>query len=661
MRHLLFASLLCLLAAPLPAQDSSALQLQREAFVRALKAAELGDWSDVQTQLPALESYPLVDDLRGAWLAADVAGAPQEEIRAYLSEHPDLYASARLRLRWTNQLYAEKNWSEFLEQYSGYYARGDDDAMHCKAVLASKALGQISGLDVRAMQLWLVGRSQPRDCDPVFNWLREQGQLTSSRYRERLELALAARNFGLADYLAGSLTESDLALVDLYRRIYTQPGRELARQNFKNSERARTLILDGLGQLARTDPDETATLWRKLFRRNYSFTDEQKHAMDATIALWSAAAYQPNSLGRMARLPKDAHNTNTLEWWARAALYLGDWKAVSRAIAAMPDELAVQDVWQYWGARSLLAQEQSETGHQMLLALAQKRGYYGFLAADQLSTPYALDHRDTPAEDALLAELAARPALVRARELFATGLYTRGRQEWDAAVESLSAAEQIQASILAHRMGWHSRAIAMAARRQLYDDLAMRYPRAFIDLFQESAHTAGIDLAWAMGIARSESLFMPDVKSRAGALGLMQLMPATGATTAREFNVPYRGSSSLLDPETNIRLGTRYLEKMQSRFNSNMALATAAYNAGPNKISAWLPAKTPVAADLWIETLPYRETRNYVRRVLESRVIFAWSLDQPGLRLRDILGPVPSAEQLQAQLLAQRTTAPVAR
>jgi soluble lytic murein transglycosylase len=170
-------------------------------------------------------------------------------------------------------------------------------------------------------------------------------------------------------------------------------------------------------------------------------------------------------------------------------------------------------------------------------------------------------------------------------------------------------------------------------------------------MFQNSAGLAGIDTAWAMGIARSESLFMPDVKSSAGALGLMQLMPATGASTAREFRIPYRSSDSLLDPQTNILLGTRYLGKMQSIFGNHQVLSTAAYNAGPSRISSWLPVGDEIAAELWIETLPYRETRKYVRRVLESQIIFAWSLGQPELRLRDLLAPVPSALQLQAQLV----------
>ncbi len=619
--------------------------------MRALKAAESGNWSAVEPELGTLQAYPLLDDLRGAWLAAGARHLPGQEIANYLLAHPSLYASARLRLRWVNRLYREKRWQDFLGQYQEFYAGGSDAALHCQALQASRQLGDQPALAERAVELWLVGHSQPRECDPVFSWLADMQLLTSARYRERLELALAEKNFQLADYLAGFLTDSDRALVDLYRRVTTRPETELARQNFKNSERARLLILDGLEQLSRRDPDQAFKLWHKQYRRDFSFTRGQKLAMQKTIAFWSAHRLQANSLKRMAALPTAAHDADSLAWWARAALYLGDWEHVSRAINAMPDAMVSEDTWQYWTAMAMQAQGDPETARNILLSLSGKRGYYSFLAADELSLPYAFENRETPADEPVLQELAARPDLVRAGEWFATGMDSRGRLEWDAVIAQLDPPGQVQASILAHRLGWHSRAIATAARQQLFDDLTLRYPPAYIDLFKESAGLAGIDTSWAMGIARSESLFMPDVKSSAGALGLMQLMPATGASTAREFRIPYHSSDSLLDPQTNILLGTRYLGKMQSLFGNHPVLSTAAYNAGPNRISTWLPVGEEIAAALWIETLPYGETRKYVRRVLESQVIFAWSLGRPELRLKELLAPVPSAVQLQARLI----------
>ncbi len=651
MRNVLLTTFFCLttcFAANTGLADAPSLQAQREAFVSALNAAERGNWSLVEPELALLDGYPLREDLRGAWLAASVGQAQHPEIESYLDRHPSLYASSRLRSRWVQRLYQEQRWSKFLTQYDRFYADGNDAALHCQAVFARLKTGESQQVVEPALTLWTVGNSQPRECDPLFSWLASEKLLDSARYRQRLSLALAERNFQLADYLAGFLTESEQALVDLYKRVARDPERELAKQHFKNSERARSLILDGLERLARRDPDAARKLWHKKYRKRFSFTDAQLARMERKIAFWSAQNMQPNSMQRMARLPVDFHDEQSLEWWARAALYLGDWPSVSTAVAAMPDKLAREDVWQYWGARAMQAAGKNDQANQTLMALAQQRSYYGFMAADALALPYAFSHRDTPADELILEELAGKQELFRAGELFATGLYTRGRLEWDAVIRQLSPTQQVQASILAHRMGWHSRAIATAARQRLYDDLELRYPPAFFELFKASSDQAGISLDWAMGIARSESLFMPDVKSPAGALGLMQLMPATGAATAREFQIRYTSSGSLLDPDTNIQLGTRYLAKMQARFGSHLVLSTAAYNAGPNRVSSWLPATGSVPADIWIETLPYRETRNYVRRVLESQAIFSWRLEQQGTRLSDVLTPIPSTAQLQA-------------
>jgi len=241
---------------------------------------------------------------------------------------------------------------------------------------------------------------------------------------------------------------------------------------------------------------------------------------------------------------------------------------------------------------------------------------------------------------------------VRARELFLVGLDGRGRSEWDAAVAGLSAEEKSQAAVLAHRWGWHSRAIATAASVGHYDDLALRYPLPFRQSFEQHATSASIPTTWALGIARSESLFMRDVRSHAGAIGLMQLMPATGRQVARQIKLAYSGLDTLTDPNHNIRLGTTYLGSMAARYDGNHVLATAAYNAGPHRVDRWLPQSGVVDARVWIENIPFNETRKYVRRVMAAETIFHWRLTGEMRRLSDRL---PQVEPLPAdQRLASR-------
>jgi soluble lytic murein transglycosylase len=286
-------------------------------------------------------------------------------------------------------------------------------------------------------------------------------------------------------------------------------------------------------------------------------------------------------------------------------------------------------------------------------ALASERSYYGFLAADELGENYALDHSQLLADETAIAAIESRPEIIRARELFLVGQDSRGRSEWDTIVRTLAPEEKRQAAILADRWGWHSRAISVAASLGEFDDLSLRYPLPYQPLFEQSSTAASISPTWAYGIARSESLFMPDVRSRAGAIGLMQLMPATGRAVAREIRLPYSGLQTLTDPASNIRLGTSYLGQMAERYGGNAVLATAAYNAGPHRVDSWLPDSGSIDARVWIENIPFNETRKYVKRVLSAQAIFHWRMTGELRRLSDELLLVRAARDAQQLALGQ--------
>jgi soluble lytic murein transglycosylase len=229
------------------------------------------------------------------------------------------------------------------------------------------------------------------------------------------------------------------------------------------------------------------------------------------------------------------------------------------------------------------------------------------------------------------------------------GLDGRGRSEWDAAVSLLAPHEQVQAAILAHQWGWHSRAIATVSMVGEFDDLSIRYPLPWPEEFAQYSRDAKINDSWAYGIARSESLFMRDIRSSAGAIGVMQILPETGRRMAREIGHPYAGRATLTDSASNIRLGTMYLRKMFDRFDENRVLATAAYNAGPLNVAAWLPDANQLDARIWIENIPYNETRQYVRRVLAADAIFHWRLTGEVRRLSTELSSINPAPEVVAE------------
>ncbi len=373
------------------------------------------------------------------------------------------------------------------------------------------------------------------------------------------------------------------------------------------------------------DPELALKLWRRISKGN-RFSAKQEYRTSRHIALWLARDNKAGAYAQLTALPAAAQNDEVLRWRARTSLRDRNWKNLLSDIGAMPEKERSAEEWQYWRSIALQHTDKKLEAEEALRALAAERSYYGFLAADELGLPYTFDSSRFVADEQTITKLEARPELVRARELFLVGLDGRGRSEWDAVIRHVGPDEKMQAAILAHRWGWHSRAIAAAASVGEYDDLSLRYPLPYDSTFQRYAEDASISPTWAYGVARSESLFMRDVRSSAGAIGLMQLMPATGRDVAEDLQLPYSGLDTLTDPDSNIRLGTTYLGQMAERYGGNQVLATAAYNAGPHRVDAWLPDKGSIDARIWIENIPFNETRAYVRRVLAADTIFHWRM-----------------------------------
>jgi soluble lytic murein transglycosylase len=403
-------------------------------------------------------------------------------------------------------------------------------------------------------------------------------------------------------------------------------------------------MIYAIERIAFGDPLLASENWIAL-REKYRFTTEQQHYISRHIALWAARRQLPEAKALLYKLPPAAVDAEVGRWMIRTSLRRQDWANVLRAIAMLPKDEQRTEEWQYWEALALKYAGQEEPATAKLNNLATIRSYYGFLASDALGNDYVFADSRLLADDEVAARLAEMPALIRARELFHVGLEGRGRSEWDATISILTPHEQAQGAILAHRWGWHSRAIATAAMVGEFDDLMIRYPLPWREDFAQYSQDANINDSWAYGIARSESLFMRDIRSAAGAIGIMQILPETGKRMAREIRHPYSGLATLTDSASNIRLGTMYLRKMFDRFEENKVLATAAYNAGPLNVEAWLPGASQLDARIWIENIPYNETRAYVRRVLTADAIFHWRLTGKTRRLSTELTPIdPAAE-----------------
>ena len=629
---------------------------QRDLFRAVFARVELGDWSAVtklsDDEQEMLEGYLLWPDLEATYLRATIRNADERAMETFLDRHGMLKPARELRYRYALDLARRGKMDKYFEIYEAFYQGLGEPKLDCLALQAELAAGRERQVANRARELWLVGKSQVKECDSVFEELADSNVLGSRDFLDRYTLAIEAREFSLARWLAPSIDVAHVEKANTWLAAQSNPEAFLQDKDQRSSTiESRQQMAYAIEQLTYADPISAVKLWNDV-REIFGFSEEQKIRIDRNIALWTARDRLPGAYEILASLPAAARNDEVMRWRARTSLRKQEWALLLSDVNLMSDEEKSAEKWRYWRAFALQQNGQASTARDEFESLAQERSYYGFLAADELGLPYALSISVRDVDEGLIAVMAARFDLVRARELFLVGLDGRGRSEWDAVVAYFSPREKTQAAILADRWGWHSRAISTVASVGQYDDLSLRYPLPYQSDFTRLAAAASIAAPWAYGVARSESLFMRDIRSSAGAIGLMQLMPETGRKVAREIKLPYSGLDTLTNPQANIRLGTRYLANMAERYGGNRVLATAAYNAGPHRVDRWMPEEGSIDARIWIENIPFNETRRYVRRVLAAETIFHWRLTGDMQRLSDqlpVVEALPDSQRVASQ------------
>lgn len=633
---LLVIAVLPAFAAPAPDLDA-----QRKAFKAAYRAIERGDLSLVSGKLAGLLRYPLYPYLRYAYIDRFLDSVPPETVASFLDKYPKLPVTGALRYRWMRQLAQHGEWALFAKYYDGDEA----PALVCASVSAGLA-GDAAALTAArrerlvatAKRLWLSGHEQPRECDPAFDYLAEHKLLTQDMIGERFEKALAAHHLNLAGYLAEQLSSADRKRVAHWRRMAADPGTTLAAGGFSDNSNDRALLVYGLERLAGDNAASAKASWQDV-KNVFDFDIHQRANIERQIALSEARQHLPDAYQDLMQVGASGYGL-VKQWRIRTALWQGLWHAALAAMDDLPASRRGSDQWQYWRARALAETNHPRQADAIYRRLARDTGYYSFLAADRLGVAYSFSPRPSQPDEEVMAALDTRSGIVRARELFKTGLLNFAGDEWRAATDDLPTAKRCQAGLLAAGWQWHSAAIRTLSRGGCWDDLKLRYPMAFSEAVGAQAEALDLDPAWLYGMVRSESLFAAQAVSRAGALGLMQLMPATGHQVAARLGIDLDGDDALLDPAVNITLGSSYLNRIRGRFGDNPCLATAAYNAGPGNVDAWLPTQGPMASDVWVEAIPFRETRRYVRRVMAHTVVFDWRMGGKIERISDRMGVI---------------------
>ncbi|MBK1691868.1 transglycosylase SLT domain-containing protein [Ectothiorhodospira mobilis] len=620
-------------------------------FLEAEAALERGDRESFRRHLAALEAYPLRPYLLYDDLNARLQQAEDREIRRFLERWGDTPPGRRLRARWLAHLAQAGRWTAFLEDYRD----GLGTPLACHRHTALLRTGQRQAALEGVEGLWLVGHSQPGACDEVFDAWRAAGRLTPDLAWERFGLAMKAGQTGLARYLTRYLAADDAPWAQRWLKLHQDP-QEIAHADWRADlhPRAGEVLEDTLRRLARREPRQALAAWEAA-DDHWGLPRQAAREMRRYIALRLTLREMADALPHLETLPAAVFDDQLRAWQTRAALSVQDWQSVAEGITRMSPEAREEAPWRYWHARALERLGDRDSARRLYAQVARERNFYGFLAADRIQAPYRIGHRPLQVSAARLQAVAEHPTLQRALELHALGRIIEARREWYRLQHALQGRDLLAAAQLAHEQGWHDRAIFAVARAGHYDDIDLRFPLVHPGLFRDKAGAQGIDPAWAMAVARQESAFMADARSHAGALGLMQIMPATGRAMAPHVGLQLGHPFRLLEPEVNVSIGTYYLRRNLDRFGGHPMLSTAAYNAGAGRVDRWLPGDRPLAADIWAELIPYAETRKYVRRVFTYRVLYEVRMGQTPTTLSSLLPPVPPADRLMQSATAQQT------
>lgn len=592
---------------------------QRDAFRQAYAAAQQGGagWRSLAA---GLRDYPLYPYLPAAALEHDIRQTDLATVQAYLATYPDALPAADLRRDFLLELARRQDWNDFL----ALYQPGLGEALGCDALQARLARGDTLDFDPDLAALW-ARPSLPDACDPVLAAAHDQGLLTPARLWTRIERAAEAGQAGTIGKLAGWLPADDPTAQQLLLALRDPAAAATAALNWPDGARQRQAVTLALTRLARQQSDRAEAAWLTLQSR-FRFSAAQRDAILRTLALFRATDFSSDALAQLIALPAAAQTDATHEWRARVALAGQDWPAVLAAIAAMSATQQQDGEWRYFRARALAALGRTDDAQAQFAALAAEPTFFGFLAADRLDQPYAICPLQLVADPQREQALLQQPGLLRAFELYAVGLPKFARREWARALQGADPDTLRLAADLANRHGWYDRAVFTLTSGEALRLYRLRFPLARQDGVVTQAEQAGIDPAWAYGILRSESAWVSDARSGADARGLMQLLPVTAAQVARRNGLNWGGGDTLYDPGVNIELGTRYLAQLAARYNGAPWLTSAAYNAGPNRVDQWLAARGTLAPDLFIATIPFKETREYVARVMAFSLIYDWRL-----------------------------------
>lgn len=630
MRAFLFLLLWCV--APAFADADADFLAARDAFAKgdAVKLARLA-------QSPTLKKSPLRVYLDYYRLRLDLNQSAPAAMAKFLAQPEDTPIIDRLRGDWLKMLGKQQRWDLFDAEYPRLL--NADTELTCYA-LQSQQRDQPQAALIAARALWFSGKALPDSCDPLFAAATADGTISGDDVMRRMQLALEDSNVSLATRLTGLLGGERALPPDGLTRAAADAVAYLQRANLQQaSPGERMVALFALHRLAKQSPDVAIAQWNKIADH---FPAPEQHYFYSWLAYEAARKQDNRALQWFAAAADAPLNAEQAAWRVRAALRVQDWSAVLAGIARMDAAQQAELTWQYWKSRALTATGNQPEARKLLRALRDEHSFYGQLAREDLAEPVLGNPPPSGfvPRDRDLAALQSLPGIQRALALYRMELTTEGWREWNWAVRNLNDRELLTAAELARRNEIYDRAIVTAERTVKLHDFTLRYLAPYRDAMRAHVRENDLDEAWVYGLMRQESRFIKVAKSRVGAAGLMQIMPATASWVAKKMGLKGFRRDMIYQLDTNLKLGTFYMKTVLSRFDGSPVLASAGYNAGPGRAQRWR-ADHPLEGAIYAETIPFDETRTYVKNVLSNTMHYAALFGTSSGTLKQRLGIIP--------------------
>lgn len=637
MRSLLVAAALLLPAVALGGGQGIALPKEAEArFLAARDAFRAGERVRLARLVESLRGDELAPWAEHWQLRLRLEESSAEGVPEFLDREAGSYVAEKLRAEWLRQLGKAQDWQRFQQEYPSLVQ--PDPELVCYAQRARLVRQQdVTALDEARANL-LSALELPEACQPLTEKLVADGRLSGDDLWAHMRRLLEYKKYAAAKQFSRYLPHGQAPEPRTLDAIADAPARYLARlpAGFSSGRSGREMALFAVQRMARNDPGAAATQWR---------TIEDRYAGADRAYAWGQIAWQ-GALRHMPeasawyRLASDAVlSEEQLAWKVRAALRVLDWPTVIQTVGEMPPAMAAQPDWTYWLGRALASQGRRDEALVLYQRIAGLPNFYGSLAGEELGQPVVVPPRAAPPSSEELALAADHRGLRRALALLATDMRIEGVREWAWSLRGMDDRQLLAAAELARRHSVFDRAINTADKTLAEHDYGLRYLSPFRDQVEPRARELALDSGWVYGLMRQESRFVMDARSSAGAKGLMQLMPTTARWVAKKIGLADYHPGRVAEMETNVVLGTSYLKMVLEGLDNHPVLASAAYNAGPGRARKWR-AERPLEGAIYAETIPFNETRDYVKKVMSNAVFYAALFENKPQSLKGRLGIV---------------------